>query len=366
MGRNLRNPDAPGGSPRPIGAVGCVLALGLLACLAVGLGLVGWRIVGMRRYYGRVDETRAKIESLRRRRPADVPQQQWERAVDWTSNVICQIYFSPEHGDLESLQRLCEALDEKLAQEVDLETLQWAWDQCELAKGRGSATAIEFRDVRLLTKPPITDDSLPGLWSLKKCLGLDLSGTQVTDAGMVHLSGLDNLTSLDVSNTQVSDAGLELVANSNLLDLNLSRTSVTDAGMAHLASLSKLRSLWLTDTAVGDEGLRHLEGLQAMDILGLEGTRVTDEGIRYLLKMRALRQLDLGRTQITDEGVSRLATMPGLSHLSLDGTSVTDAGVLELTKSPSLDSLSVVDTAVSAEGAEKLRQRLPVVTIRRE
>jgi hypothetical protein len=280
MGGNLRNADGPGGATRPIGSVGCALALGVLACLAVGLALLGRQIFVWRRYYGRVDETRGKIESLRRRCPADVPPQQWEQAVDWTSNVICQIYFSPAHGDLNSLRRLCEALDEKLAEEVDLGTLQWVWDQCELAQGHGRVYAIRFRDVRLLTKPPITDDSLPGLWSLNKCLGLDLSDTQVTDAGMVHLKGSDNLTSLDLANTQVGDAGIEhIAANANLVSLGLSHTAVTDAGMGHLASMPGLRNLQLDGTQLTDAGLLELARCPQIDSVSVVDTAVSTEGV---------------------------------------------------------------------------------------
>ena len=65
-----------------------------------------------------------------------------------------------------------------------------------------------FRDVRLLTEGPITDDRLPELWSLNKCQWLDLSGTQITDAGLKHLEGLDNLQRLHLSGTKVTAEGV--------------------------------------------------------------------------------------------------------------------------------------------------------------
>ena len=57
-------------------------------------------------------------------------------AVDWTSNVVCQIYFSPEHGNLDSLRRLCESLDQKTSGPVDMTTLQWVWEECEKSNYR--------------------------------------------------------------------------------------------------------------------------------------------------------------------------------------------------------------------------------------
>ena len=92
--------------------------------------------------------------------------------------------------------------------QVDLATLQWVWEECEKAPRRGAVYAIRFRDVRLLTKEPITDDDLPHLWSLDKCLHLELHNTQVTDQGLKHLEGLSNLKYLSLHNTQVTDEGV--------------------------------------------------------------------------------------------------------------------------------------------------------------
>lgn len=148
------------------------------------------------------------IESLKSRGPADVPAAQWERAVEWTSNLISQVYFSPVESDPHSLRHLAEHLDEKLAGEVGLDTLRWVWDECEKAPRAGAEIAIRFRDVRLLTKEPITDADLPGLWSLDKCRYLELHDTQVTDEGIKSLQGRTNLKYLSLHRTQVTDEGV--------------------------------------------------------------------------------------------------------------------------------------------------------------
>jgi len=82
--------------------------------------------------------------------------------------------------------------------------LRWIWEECEHADAIRSHYAIDFRDVTLLTKGPITDDRLPGLWSLRTCPMLDLTNAQITDAGLAHLKGLTNLKVLYLSGTQIT------------------------------------------------------------------------------------------------------------------------------------------------------------------
>jgi len=102
------------------------LSICAVLCVLVVLLIPLFRqVMALREYYASVKSAKAKVESLQERRPADVPDEQWQRAVEWTSNVIGQIYFSPECGDLASLKRLDELLDEKLDGQVDLGTLRW-------------------------------------------------------------------------------------------------------------------------------------------------------------------------------------------------------------------------------------------------
>ncbi len=103
---------------------------------------------------------------------------------------------------------MCKSLDGKTKGQVNLTTLQWVWEECEKAPRSGAEYAIRFRDVRLLTKEPITDDDLPHLWSLDKCLSLELNNTQVTDRGLKYLEGRSNLKYLNLQNTQVTDEGV--------------------------------------------------------------------------------------------------------------------------------------------------------------
>lgn len=182
----------------------------MLLAVAVFALLMGLWMQISRAYEHRalVSEAQARIMSLAASPPSDVPAGQWQRAVAWTSNLIAQAYFARDENDPGSLRRLCRLLDEKANAPADLATLQWIWEEVEKAPRYGAMYAIRFRDVRLLTKEPITDDDLPGLWSLGKCCYLDLDNTQVTDKGLRHLEGLSALESLSLYNTGVTDEGL--------------------------------------------------------------------------------------------------------------------------------------------------------------
>jgi hypothetical protein len=168
-----------------------------------------WSLARVRENGRLWQEACSKINSLGTRKPANVPPDQWQRAVEWTANVVGQIYCVHTFDDPEEIRRLCESLDQKIAGQVDLTTLQWVWEQCEDEEDVRHVYAIRFRDVRLLTAGPITDDRLPKLWSLNECEWLDLSATEVSDAGLEHLEGLTNLRHLDLTGTKVTDEGVK-------------------------------------------------------------------------------------------------------------------------------------------------------------
>jgi hypothetical protein len=253
---------------------------------AVGVGLltpVVRSVAHLQAFFRVHGQVKEKIQSLAVRCPPDVPSAQWKRAVDWTSNLISQEYIAPSDEDPDSLRELHDGLSEKIKGTVDLTTLQWVWEQCEKAPRGGAGYAIRFRSIRLLTKEPITDNDLPHLWSLHKCLDLNLSNTEVTDAGLTHLEGVTNLAGLSLDNTQVTDAGIiHLKGMPSLRVLSLNGTQVTDAGLEQLAGLTELTELSLANTNVTDAGLKYIDGCMKLTTLCLNDTKVTEEGVKRL------------------------------------------------------------------------------------
>jgi hypothetical protein len=146
--------------------------------------------------------------------PADVPQAQWTQAVEWTANVISQDFSAYNAQEIQGLKTLSRELDERATKEVDLRTLQWIWDECANTCGGSDSYGIRFRNVKLLTKEPITDATLPAVWSLGRCTDLDLSNMQISDISIPYLSTLTQLQRFDIRGTQISGEGAEKLRRS--------------------------------------------------------------------------------------------------------------------------------------------------------
>lgn len=67
------------------------------------------------------------IESLRARRPSDVTPEAWQAAVDWTRNLHGNSLVPFEASD-QQIKVFQEDLNERLAKQVDLDTIYWIWD----------------------------------------------------------------------------------------------------------------------------------------------------------------------------------------------------------------------------------------------
>lgn len=177
------------------------------------LGAASWSpvqfLIRQHEYNSLKIELRNGINSMLTRRPSDVSEQQWKCAIEWTDNLTAQIFFN-DHAGLPKLRQLVVDLRVRVAEPVDLGTLRWMWDRMEDADRHRSfdSCAIRFRDIRLLSREPITDESLPSLWSVDRVLMLDVSQTTITDASVPFLSSLQHLKSLNVGDTGITDDGM--------------------------------------------------------------------------------------------------------------------------------------------------------------
>jgi hypothetical protein len=99
-----------------------------VAAVAIVCSYVAWynnRIVAPRRC---CDEIRHIIESLATRRPPNVTVGQWEAALFWTENLHVSSMLSHE-ARLSELRKLRDDMREKVAGEVDMDTILWIWDR---------------------------------------------------------------------------------------------------------------------------------------------------------------------------------------------------------------------------------------------
>lgn len=114
------NGESPASIPPHAERRGCrfslrtmLLAVLLLSALLAIVAPFFHFVTGWQKHASLSTQVREKIQSLKPRRPPGVPADQWDRAVDWTTNLIAQVYFAPNKGDPDSLQRLCKSLDGK-------------------------------------------------------------------------------------------------------------------------------------------------------------------------------------------------------------------------------------------------------------
>jgi len=184
--------------------VGLIVVVGILLLVPVVS-----QLREQQRYYRFQREIRSMIDALADHPPAETEPERWRRAVEWTSNVIAQDFFAPTPKELVGVEQLAKDFRRVIRQQVDYETLQWVWDHCEEYCGGPESCAIRFRDIPLLSRDLITDQTLRNAWSIDRCQGIDLSGTPVTNASIALLKTKPNLRWIVLSGTKVTRSGVE-------------------------------------------------------------------------------------------------------------------------------------------------------------
>jgi len=122
-------------------------------------------------------------------------------------------------------------------------------------------------------------------------------------------------------------------------------------------------TLHLSDKDVTDETIAIVSKLPGTAWLNLAGTKITDAGLASLAPLTGLEKLHLERTTVGDEGLKHLAGLTKLKYLNLYGTKVTDAGLVHLEGLTELRHVYVWQSGVTPAGMEKLKAKLPEVTI---
>lgn len=105
---------------------GCLL----LVCLIIGfLIAAAFEVYPRMRYSQRSRRTNNKIIALMNRKPTKLNEKQWEQYVGWASIAYCNICCSEGHASYKAVCRFEEQLDEKLKEEIQLETIDWIGDR---------------------------------------------------------------------------------------------------------------------------------------------------------------------------------------------------------------------------------------------
>jgi hypothetical protein len=109
--------------------------------------------------------------------------------------------------------------------------------------------------------------------------------------------------------------------------------------------------------------IAQIGNLSRLEALYLAGPAVTDDPLKHLGRLQRLQELRLSGTDVGDTGLSRLKSLKQLRRLFTAGTRISDAGLMHLTCLKNLELFHLRKTNVTREGALRLRQALPRLSI---
>ena len=244
---------------------------------------------------------------------------------------------------------------------------------------RGSLVSLVAHDTR------IDDAGLAAIGNCRSLRCLQLNGAPITDAGLAMLSRLTSLEELNLTGTRVTGAGLahlKLLICLNRLSFNGTSVtladvvrlfvqeqgrSLTDAlvamGLATRDSESNIVAIDVAGTKFGDAELQHLGPISTLRELHLAATRVTDAGMPQIGKLVNLERLYLAKCDVSDVGLAHVSSLIRLRAINLYGTKLTSAGLEHLSRLEALRQLSVTDVKLSPAAVDRLKQKLPRLTV---
>ena len=94
------------------------------------------------------DAVEARIESLVTRRPKKILPRQWESAVAWTLNLHGNSLMMFQ-ADGPTIRSFDHRLADKLADDVDIDTIHWIWDEYAAICNGGKKYEQRYRKVML-------------------------------------------------------------------------------------------------------------------------------------------------------------------------------------------------------------------------
>ncbi len=127
--------------------------------------------------------------------------------------------------------------------------------------------------------------------------------------------------------------------------------------------LKSVKTLLLSGPHVTDEILDRMHSSTALLELHLTNASISDDGLRNLAKFPNLRWLVMNSTSITGDGMVHLAAIGGLQEINLRNTKVSDESVPSIATFHSLQKIDLRNTLVTKDGAEKIREHAPKLTV---
>jgi len=90
------------------------------------------------------------VDSLARRRPAQVTRNEWRFLIGWTRNAIgncCSIpeFLNPDRASHDRFLTLPDRFEERIAGEVGIDSIDWLWDELEIISKYGAQYSKHWR-----------------------------------------------------------------------------------------------------------------------------------------------------------------------------------------------------------------------------
>lgn len=257
---------------------------------------------------------------LAKKYPQGITSGEWASCVFWTHNLHGNCGYYPAFPT-DRLRVFADELNSRMGGEVDLNTIDWIWDEYVKYAHGGQQYSIKYRP----TTPArlrearlnwcVTDlDEIRMFAQLRQGSSCgQLKGEEVTEANLQRLLTSPNLTKLSVAGPRVTDALLANIDGLISLDfLAVRGENLTDRGLSNLAAMKNLEELYLESPKISDAGLTCLKGLSKLKFLDLSGVPITDAGLKHLESLEFLEHFQLRgfvletRAKVTDDGAKSL------------------------------------------------------------
>ncbi|MFG0332905.1 MAG: hypothetical protein ACF8TS_06035 [Maioricimonas sp. JB049] len=125
------------------------LRLGLAAVVILGaIGAAkGRELYEVYRFAVLYRECEEYVETLRQRRPVDVPPEVWDEENFGVGIAVANVCFSTHHVPLPEMERFTAEFRQRMTQPVDLSTISWLWDRLAATGDHGEQYVEKWRPV---------------------------------------------------------------------------------------------------------------------------------------------------------------------------------------------------------------------------
>jgi hypothetical protein len=118
------------------------LALALMVVVIGTLAIFVWRETSHRQM---CDQVLADVWSLAKKQPQGITAAEWHHFIRWTNNDVANGLASPTWVSRRDLVRFADELHRRVEGKVDINTIDWIWDEIARISKYGQSYSDQFR-----------------------------------------------------------------------------------------------------------------------------------------------------------------------------------------------------------------------------